>query len=88
MEILSMDMSFILKNTGLEERHTTAMFVLKDRLHIHIRNFSAQCGSVGWEIDENPSYYDTKNLVQNQEYLVGAFKADRKTLRRLQWIST
>ena len=26
----SMDMFFILKNTGKEERHTTAMFVLKD----------------------------------------------------------
>jgi hypothetical protein len=31
MDILSMDMSFILKNTGMEERHTTAVFVLRDR---------------------------------------------------------
>jgi hypothetical protein len=27
-----MDMSFILKNTGMEERHTTVVFVLRDRL--------------------------------------------------------
>jgi len=57
-------------------------------LHIDIRNFSAQCCLVEWERDGNPSYYDTKNLMQNQEYLVGALKADRKTLRRLQWISS
>jgi hypothetical protein len=30
MDILSMDMSFILKNTGMEERHTIAVFVLRD----------------------------------------------------------
>jgi len=30
--ILSMDMFFILKNMGMEERHTTAVFVLRDRL--------------------------------------------------------
>ena len=28
--ILSMDMFSILKNTGKEERHTTAVFVLRD----------------------------------------------------------
>jgi len=27
-----MDMSFILKNTGMEERYTIAVFVLRDRL--------------------------------------------------------
>jgi hypothetical protein len=57
-------------------------------LHIDIKNFSAQCCSVGWEIDGNLSYYNTKNLMQNQKYPVGAFKTNRKTLRRLQWIST
>ena len=30
--ILSMDMFSILKNTGKEERHTTAVFVLRDPL--------------------------------------------------------
>ena len=30
--ILSMDMCSILKNTGMEERHTTSVFVLRDRL--------------------------------------------------------
>jgi len=30
MSILSMDMYFILKNTGMEERHTTTVFVLRD----------------------------------------------------------
>ena len=30
MGILLMDMFSILKNTGKEERHTTAVFVLKD----------------------------------------------------------
>ena len=30
--ILSMDMSFTLKNTAMEERHTTTVFVLRDRL--------------------------------------------------------
>jgi len=34
-------------------------------------------------MDGNPWYYDIKNFMQNQEYLVGASKADRKTLRRL-----
>jgi len=29
-DILSMDMSFILKNTCMKERHTTTMFVLRD----------------------------------------------------------
>jgi hypothetical protein len=32
MGILSMDMFSILKNTGMIERHTTAVFVLRDRL--------------------------------------------------------
>jgi len=27
---LSLDMCFILKNTGMEERHTTTVFVLRD----------------------------------------------------------
>ena len=35
--ILSMDMSFILKNTGMEERHTTAVFVLRDRLLVSLK---------------------------------------------------
>jgi hypothetical protein len=30
--ILSMDMFSILKNTGMIERHTTTVFVLRDRL--------------------------------------------------------
>jgi len=30
--ILSMDMCFILKNTSMEERHTTTVFMLRDRL--------------------------------------------------------
>jgi hypothetical protein len=30
--ILSMDMCFILNNTGIEERHTTTVFMLRDRL--------------------------------------------------------
>ena len=30
--ILSMDMFSILKNTSMEERHTTTVFVLRDRL--------------------------------------------------------
>jgi hypothetical protein len=32
-----MDMSFILKNTGMEERHTTVVFVLKDRLLVSLK---------------------------------------------------
>jgi len=35
--ILSMDTSFILKNTGMEERHTTAVFVLRDRLLVSLK---------------------------------------------------
>jgi len=32
-----MDMSFILKNTGMEERHTTVVFVLRDRLLVSLK---------------------------------------------------
>jgi hypothetical protein len=52
-------------------------------IHIDIRNFLAHYCSIEGEMDGNPWYYDIKNFVQNQEYLVGASKADRKTLRRL-----
>jgi hypothetical protein len=37
MDILSMDMSFIMKNTGMEERHTTAVFILRDRLLVSLK---------------------------------------------------
>jgi len=30
-------MCFILKNTGMEERHTTAVFVLRDRLVVSLK---------------------------------------------------
>jgi len=30
-------MSFILKNTGMEERHTTTVFVLRDRLLVSLK---------------------------------------------------
>jgi hypothetical protein len=32
-----MDISFILKNMGMEERHTTAVFVLRDRLLVSLK---------------------------------------------------
>jgi len=35
--ILSMDMSFILKNTSMEERHTIAVFILRDRLLVSLK---------------------------------------------------
>jgi hypothetical protein len=34
---LSMDMSFILKNTSMEERHTIAVFILRDRLLVSLK---------------------------------------------------
>ena len=34
---LSMDMSFILKNMGMEDRHTTTVFVLRDRLLVSLK---------------------------------------------------
>jgi len=37
MGILSMDMSFILKNTGMKERHTIAAFVLRDQLLVNLK---------------------------------------------------
>jgi len=37
MGILSMDMPFILKNTGMEERHTTMVFVLRDQLLVSLK---------------------------------------------------
>ncbi|XP_052312616.1 uncharacterized protein LOC112328848 [Populus trichocarpa] len=52
-------------------------------VHIDIRNDPAHCCLVEGEIDGQPWYYDIKNLVQNQEYPVGASKTDKKTLRRL-----
>jgi ribonuclease HI len=52
-------------------------------VHIGIRNDPAHCCLVEGEIDGKPWYYDIKNLVQNHEYLVGASKTDKKTLRRL-----
>ncbi|XP_052312432.1 uncharacterized protein LOC112328962 [Populus trichocarpa] len=52
-------------------------------VHIDIRNDPAYCCLVEGEIDGHPWYYDIKNLVQNHEYLVGASKTDKKTLRRL-----
>ena len=33
--------------------------------------------------DEKPWYYDIKNFLQTQEYLIGASNKDRNTLRRL-----
>jgi hypothetical protein len=35
--ILSMDMSFILKNTGMEERYATTVFVLRDQLLVSLK---------------------------------------------------
>jgi hypothetical protein len=32
-----MDISFILKNMGMEERHTTTVFVLRDRLLVSLK---------------------------------------------------
>jgi len=32
-----MDISFILKNTGMEERHTIVVFVLRDRLLVSLK---------------------------------------------------
>ncbi|XP_073261648.1 uncharacterized protein [Populus alba] len=52
-------------------------------VHIDIRNNPAHCYSVEGEVDGKPWYYDIKNLLQNQEYPVGASKMDKKTLRRL-----
>jgi ribonuclease HI len=52
-------------------------------VHIDIRNDPAHCCLVEGEIDGQPWYYDIKNLVQNQEYPMGASKTDKKTLRRL-----
>jgi hypothetical protein len=37
MSIFSMDMCFILKNTSMEERHTTTVFVLRDRLVVSLK---------------------------------------------------
>jgi hypothetical protein len=37
MSILSIDMSFILKNTGMEERHIITVFVLRDRLVVSLK---------------------------------------------------
>ena len=36
--ILSMDMYFILKNTCMEERHTIAVFMLRDRLVVSLKS--------------------------------------------------
>ena len=33
--------------------------------------------------DEKPWYYDIKRFLQTQEYLIGASRKDRKTLKRL-----
>jgi hypothetical protein len=52
-------------------------------LHIDIRNNPTHYCSVEREIDGNPWYYDIKNFIQNQAYPMGAFKIDKKTLRRL-----
>jgi hypothetical protein len=35
--ILIMDMCFILKNKGMEERHITTVFVLRDRLIVNLK---------------------------------------------------
>jgi len=35
--ILIMDMCFILKNKGMEERHITTVFVLRDRLVVSLK---------------------------------------------------
>jgi len=37
MSILSIDMSFILKNTSMEERHIITVFVLRDRLVVSLK---------------------------------------------------
>jgi len=52
-------------------------------IHIDIQNFPVCCCSVEGEIDGNPWYYDIKNFVRNQEYLMGASKIDMKILRIL-----
>jgi hypothetical protein len=51
-------------------------------VHIEIINFLSYYCLVEGEVDENHWYYNI-NFVQIQEYLVGASKMDRKTLRRL-----
>ena len=52
-------------------------------IHIEIKKFSAHCCLVEGEIDGNPWFYDIKRFIQYQEYPLGAFKADMKTMRRL-----
>jgi hypothetical protein len=42
-------MSFILKNTGIEERHTTAVFVLSDRLLMSLKLTT----TVNWKRSSN-----------------------------------
>jgi hypothetical protein len=37
MGILSMDMSFILNNMSMQEKHPTAVFVLRDRLLVSLK---------------------------------------------------
>jgi hypothetical protein len=52
-------------------------------MHIDIKNNPTHCCSIEGEIDGNPWYFDIKNFVQNQAYLIGASKIYKKTLRRL-----
>jgi hypothetical protein len=52
-------------------------------VHIDTRNNPALCCLVEREIDGNLWYYDIKNFIQNQTYLMGASTINKKTLRRL-----
>jgi hypothetical protein len=51
-----MDMSFILKNTGMEERYTTAVFVLRDRLLVSLKLTT----TVDWKRSSNCNIIESK----------------------------
>jgi len=62
-----MDMSFILKNTGMKEIHTTTVFVLRDRLLVSLKLTS----TVDWKRSSN-----CNNIASRIEFLFKCYWYD------------
>jgi len=97
MDILSMDMSFILKNTGMEERHTTTVFVLRDRLLVSLKLTTTVERPSEWYLQITFRYlffFKGQPLllccmcckIAIQDFLRGLHKKNKKNLPFPRWI--